>query len=144
MILPANTLFLAMKATVPIELDSIKYTNLVATWLAQGVPMEHCAEFAGLNAHQALRRFKQLPRVADWAEKRETALKRACFAKFDQNPALASKLLATGNRSIVYDTTGSHDNELGRCACLECRNQEAKNLYGKILMYIRDERSSGN
>ena len=34
------------------------------------------------------------------------------------------------DRPIIYDTTGSYDNELGRCACDGCRNQEAKNLYG--------------
>ena len=129
--------FLAMKATVPIEMDEVVYSNLTAAWLAQGVPLENRHEFAGLNAHQARRLFKQQPRVDNWEEKRVSALKRACIAKFDQNPSLAEKLLETGNRPIVYDTTGSHDNELGRCACEGCRNQEAQNLYGRILMDVR-------
>ena len=136
--------FLSMKAKCPIEIDGIEYQNLTSAWLAQAVPEDNRHEFVGLSAHQARRSFNQLPHREDWSDRRMEALRCACEAKFRQNPALASKLLATGNRPIIYDTTGSLDNELGRCKCDGCRNQEAKNMYGKILMYIRDERSSGN
>lgn len=131
--------FLSMKASAPIEMEGITYSNLTAAWLAQGVPAEYRHEFAGKNAHQARRLFKQLPRVEDWSTISEAALKRACRAKFNRNPVLMEKLLATGSRRIIYDTTGSHDNDLGRCTCEVCRNQEAKNLYGKILMDIRSD-----
>ena len=129
--------FLSMKAKCPIEIDGIEYQNLTSAWLAQAVPEENRYEFVGLNAHQARRLFNQLPHREDWSERRTEALRCACEAKFRQNPALVSKLLATANRPIIYDTTGSHDNELGRCACPGCQNQEAENLYGKILMDVR-------
>ena len=129
--------FLAMKARCAIEIDGIEYQNLTAAWLAQGVPQENRGEFVGLNAHQARRLFNRLPHIEDWAGARVDALRSACEAKFRQNPALTAKLLATGNRPIIYDTTGSHDNELGRCACAGCQNQEARNLYGRMLMDVR-------
>ena len=126
-----------MKARCAIEIDGIEYQNLTAAWLAQGVPQENRGEFVGLNAHQARRLFNRLPHIEDWAGARVDALRSACEAKFRQNPALTAKLLATGNRPIIYDTTGSHDNELGRCACAGCQNQEARNLYGRMLMDVR-------
>ena len=129
--------FLAMKAKCSIEIDGIEYQNLTAAWLAQGVPEENRGEFVGLNAHQARRLFNQLPHMEGWDEMRVKALRSACEEKYRQNPALAAKLLATGNRPIVYDTTGSHDNELGRCSCAGCQNQQSKNLYGIMLMDVR-------
>ena len=131
--------FLSLKAKCPIEIDGIEYQNLTSAWLAQAVPEENRHKYVGLNAHQARRLFNQLPHRKDWSERRTEALRCACEAKFRQNPTLASKLLATGNRPILYDTTGSHDNELGRCTCDGCQNQEAKNLYGKILMDVRNK-----
>lgn len=129
--------FLSMKARCAIQIDSKEYQNLTSAWLAQGVPEENRQEFTGLNAHQARRLFSQLPHLEGWDEMRIGALRSVCEAKFQQNPALAEKLRATGSRPIVYDTTGSHDNELGRCACAGCRNQRSKNLFGRILMDVR-------
>ena len=61
-----------------------------------------------------------------------------CMAKYAQNPELAQKLLATDGLEIIYDTTGAHDNDMGRCACAACMQQGARNLYGKTLMRVRE------
>lgn len=131
--------FLAMKAPAQIKMDGVTYANLTAAWLAQGVPEAERPGFARCNAHQARRRFRQLPCRPDWEAVSETALRNACRTKFDQNPGLAAKLLATGARPIVYDTTGSHDNLLGRCRCPQCRDgRQAQNRYGVVLMETRN------
>ena len=52
---------------------------------------------------------------------------------------ILQKLLATDDLPIVYDTTGSHDNELDHCLCKACRDKEYQNVYGKVLMRVRKE-----
>ena len=60
-------------------------------------------------------------------------------ARFGQNSSEREKLLGTGAAEIIYDTTGSHDNTLGRCRCADCQGKEYRNLYGKALMRVRAE-----
>lgn len=40
---------------------------------------------------------------------------------------------------IIYDTTGNYDNELGRCLCKACGDKEYRNVYGKVLIHVREE-----
>ena len=96
------------------------------------------AQFAVLTAHQARRLSKQLKTREGWEEEREEMLFAVCMAKYTQNPQLAQKLLATDGLEIIYDTTGAHDNDMGRCACAACMQQGARNLYGKTLMCVRE------
>lgn len=70
---------------------------------------------------------------------KEERLYRAVKAKYEQHSDLLEKLLATGDLPVVYDTTGSRDNELGRCLCKVCRDKEYQNVYGKVLMRVRKE-----
>lgn len=60
-------------------------------------------------------------------------------AKYDQHSNEREKLIHTGDKVIIYDTSGSHDNVLGRCRCKECQGKEYLNLYGKVLMRVRAE-----
>ena len=102
------------------------------------------AQFAVLTAHRARRLSKQLGTREGWEKEQEEALFAVCMAKYSQNLELAQKLLETGDMQIIYDTTGTHDNEMGRCACEACAQKEAKNLYGRTLMRVREAlRKSG-
>ena len=58
-------------------------------------------------------------------------------AKFSV-PEMREKLLSTGDAELV-EGNHWHDNRWGRCTCEKCKNKEAKNWLGKILMEIRDE-----
>ena len=40
---------------------------------------------------------------------------------------------------IIYDTSGSHENVPGCCRCKDSREKEHQNLYGKVLLQVRDE-----
>ena len=131
---------MALKAACMIELDGIVYGNAAAAYLAQGVCWEFRKQFAALNAHQARRLIKQLPPRDGWESgEQEKALERVVLAKYEQNAALAQRLLDTGSMEIIYDTTGAHDNEWGRCACSACSERPARNLYGKTLMRVREK-----
>ncbi|MBR5288030.1 MAG: DUF1768 domain-containing protein [Clostridia bacterium] len=129
---------MALKAPARIELDGVVYGNAQAAFLAQRVEMEERVRFAVLNAHQARRLAKQLAVRETWEQEWEAALYDVCWAKYAQNPELAQMLLRTDGLEIIYDTTGAHDNELGRCACSACAEKEARNLYGKTLMRVRE------
>jgi len=129
---------LALKYGADVEVDGLHYKNAYAAWLAQGVQETYRDQFAWLNAHQARRLFKQLPQRPDWQDVQAQELFRVCQEKYKQNPALAEKLLATGDCAIVYDTTGAHDNRMGVCRCKACEAEAHKNLLGKTLMQVRE------
>ncbi|MBR4038884.1 MAG: DUF1768 domain-containing protein [Clostridia bacterium] len=130
---------LALKFAARIDLDGIVYQNATAAWLAQGTAFEERKQFCHLNAHQARRLFKRMTAEKTWdPEEKEAALYRVCMAKYSQNPELSQSLLATGVREIIYDTTGAHDNEMGRCACSSCAQLPYQNRYGKLLMRVRE------
>ena len=132
---------LAMKYHAPVCYGGMTYENAQSAWLAQGVPEEYRDQFTPLNAHQARRLMKQLPVTDDWDERRIGLLYEVCLAKYAGNPPLRDQLTATGTREIIYDTTGAHDNELGRCLCRQCQSVPHQNLFGKILMRVREELS---
>lgn len=131
--------FLAMKAFTNISLDGIVYGNVAAAYFAQAVPEEYRWDFTNLNSKQARKHYKGLPHITSMEQCKEERLYRAVKAKYEQHSDLLEKLLATGDLSIVYDTTGSHDNELGHCLCKNCRDKEYQNVYGKVLMRVREE-----
>lgn len=130
---------LALKYSAKITMDGLDYANAQAAYLAQKTLPEFRDQFCGLNAHQARRLARQLPERADWPQVKQEALAAVCRNKYLQNPDLKAKLLATGSRTIIYDTTGAHDNELGRCMCASCADKAHHNLLGCALMELREE-----
>ena len=130
---------LSMKSKTCIILDGIAYENVTSAWLAQAVSETDQYGFSGLTHKQARKRYKELPHREDWENGKYEALYKAVKAKYEQNPVLKEKLVATGDLPVIFDTTGSHDNELGCCLCKECRENgiNGKNIYGKILMRVR-------
>lgn len=130
---------MSLKYSADVEMDGVVYANAYAAYLALKTPTEFRDQFAGLTAHRARRLFKQLPSADDSDEKDEEALYKACMAKYEQNSELRAALLNTDGMDIVYDTTGAHDNHMGRCGCGSCKGQAYENLLGKTLMRVRDE-----
>ena len=74
---------------------------------------------------------------ANWDEISYDIMLDVLRAKF-RDPALREKLLATGD-AYLEEGNHWHDNRWGRCTCERCRNKEAQNWLGKILMTIREE-----
>lgn len=126
--------FLSMKAPGEITIDGFTYKNIAAGYYALSVADELREQFEYINAKKARKLYKELPH----SDLTEDDLYRVVKVKYEQNTEFRSKLLETAPMEIIYDTTGSHDNFLGRCRCDECRDKEHKNVYGKILMRVRD------
>ena len=133
--------FLAMKKPSPILLDCNIYEDIGAAYFALSVPEEYRDRFAGLGSKKARKLYKDLPHLEDGEEQTDERLYRVVKARYEQHQKDCEKLLNTGSAEIIYDTTGSHDNVLGRCRCKECQGKKYKNLYGKTLMRVREELS---
>jgi len=131
--------FMTMKAPADIVIDGYSYTNVASAFYALGVPEENRGQFSWTNAKQARKAYKDFLHLSEKESPLEVRLYRAVKAKYEQNQIYRDKLLQTGDIEIIYDTTGSHDNVLGRCLCQECKDKEHRNLYGKILMRVREE-----
>lgn len=127
--------FLRMKTPVQIRMNGRCYQNLAAAFYAQSTPESLRDQFEYLDAKRAWKLYKKLPHN----ELTENQLYEAVKALYEQNPKEREKLLDTAPLEIIYDTTSSHDNVFGRCRCKDCLGKEYQNLYGKILMQVRDE-----
>lgn len=131
--------FMAMKAPAEFTIGGHTYSNVASAFYALGVPEEYRGQFSWTNARQARKLYKGLPHITEREDTMEERLYVATKAKYGQNDQAKEKLLQTGELKIIYDTTGSHDNVLGRCQCKECQGREYQNLYGIVLMRIRRE-----
>ena len=132
-------IFMAMKAPSKVLLDGICYEDVGSAYYALSVPEEYRRQFTQLGARRARKLFKQLPHLSSSLDLISERLHRAVKSKYDQYPEQREKLINTGDKEIIYDTSGSHDNVLGRCRCKDCKGKDYKNLYGKVLMQVRDE-----
>lgn len=59
-------------------------------------------------------------------------------AQFEQNPGMCASLFTTMPSKLVEGNMW-HDNFWGDCSCIQCIRIKGLNLYGKILMKLRDE-----
>ena len=131
--------FLSMKAPATVELDGNCYEDVGAAYYALSVPIKYRKEFIGLGSRRARKLYKDIPHLEGGETSIEERLYRVVKTKYVQHPEDREKLLKTGSLDIIYDTSGSHDNVLGRCRCKECCGKKYNNLYGKLLMRIRSE-----
>lgn len=90
--------------------------------------------FCGLSAAKAKRRGRQILLRPDWDAVKIGLMKEIVRAKFIQNPHLAGKLLATGNRQIAEGNTWG-DTYWG----VNLQTGKGENHLGQILMQVRRE-----
>ena len=132
--------FLSNFYSSPFEYKGLVYPNSEAAFQAQKCATEE-AKIKYTQAKNPLtvkRMGKKEPGLpANWDEIAYDIMLDILRAKF-ADPALREKLLATGD-AYLEEGNHWHDNRWGRCTCERCKNKEAKNWLGKILMTIRDE-----
>ena len=135
-----NYAFLRMKTQAAICLGDHHYENAAAAYYALGVPAEYRERFAYLDARKAFKLYKELEHLEQSDLLISERLDSVLSALYAQHNDLRQKLMATGEATIIYDTTGGHDNTLGVCRCKECADKKHKNLYGKALMRERNNK----
>ena len=133
-----ENMFLSNFYQCPIEFEGLIYPNSEAAFHAQ-----KCQDPADREKYTRVKnpvitkrmgRREKLP--ADWDERSYGIMESILRVKF-ANPALADKLLATGD-AYLEEGNHWHDNRWGNCSCDACREIEGKNWLGKILMDIRE------
>ena len=84
---------------------------------------------------RAKRQGRKVTLRGDWDEVKLNVMAKLVRWKFQQNPVLGGRLLATGNALLIEGNTW-HDNFWGSCTCSRCKNR-GKNHLGQILMAVR-------
>lgn len=74
----------------------------------------------------------------EWDKKKNAVMLEHVRLKFQQNPDLARRLIATGN-ALLVEGNDWHDNYWGDCHCDKCRDIPGRNQLGRILMFVREE-----
>jgi len=114
-----------------VEWEGRVYGSSEAAYQAAKYPAAEREVFTRLDPDSARRfpRTKPYDRVA-WQARKVTAMRAISWAKYSQNPELAMKLLATGER-YLEETNWWGDDTWG------VYQGKGENLLGKILMEIR-------
>ena len=105
----------------------------------QAAKTDDPAAFAAIRAAATAgeaRRMGQAVRLRDsWEDEKLGVMREVVTAKFEQNPVLVERLLATGDRPLIEGTTW-HDNFWGTCRCSRCGDR-GRNELGKLLEELR-------
>ena len=109
----------------------LTYRNCEAAFQAMKDP-NRCTEFVDLHASRAKALGRKVRLRSDWEEIKDTVMLDILRAKFDTNPDLKEKLLATGDEFLVEGNTWG-DTYWGVC------NGKGRNHLGHLLMQVRDE-----
>ena len=127
--------FLSNFYEVPITFEGIQYLNSEAAFHAQKtLDIEARKQYSSLDPKSAKRKGRKENLRTDWEEVKVDIMKRICIAKFEQNPDLKEKLLATGNKTLIEGTWWK-DTFWG----IDLKTGQGQNHLGQILMEIRDE-----
>lgn len=118
-----------------IAYQGLWYQNAEAAFQAQKcVNEEDKQTFCGLPAAKAKRHGRQVMLRPDWESVKIGLMEKIVKAKFVQNPHLAKRLFATGERQIVEGNTWG-DTFWG----VDIRTGKGENHLGRILMQVRSE-----
>ena len=120
-----------------IHVGDLTFTNVEAAYQSfKCQTNEEQAEFQCLNPVMAKKKGQEVQLRPDWEEKRFEIMSMLVRVKFEQNPNLRDKLLATGKAELI-EGNWWHDNYWGVCSCAKCGSLTAYNHLGKILMELR-------
>ena len=125
--------FLSNFYDAPVCYDGITYKNSEAAFQAQKTEnREDRFAFADLSARDAKKLGRSTKLRKGWSDMRVYIMSEIVHAKFEQNPDLAEKLLATGNDALIEGNTWN-DKFWG----VDSRTGEGQNMLGNVLMGVR-------
>lgn len=114
--------------------NGITYRNVEAAYQAQKCP-ERASEFSKLSGAEAKKLGRTVSIRADWEDIKLKIMKKLIYLKFELNPALKEKLLATKDKYIEEGNWWG-DTYWGVCTNKKY-NHIGENHLGKIIMETR-------
>ena len=124
--------FLSNFYECPVLYNMLTYQNSEAAFHAQKTfDFETRKKFTTLNPSEAKRLGRIISLREDWEEVKLEHMKAILLCKFEQNPELKEKLIATYPHELI-EGNWWHDTYWGVC------NGVGQNNLGKILMELRD------
>lgn len=124
--------FLSNFYKCPVLYNRLTYQNSEAAFHAQKTfDLETQKKFTTLNPSEAKRLGRIVSLREDWEEVKLEHMKAILLCKFEQNPELKEKLIATYPHELI-EGNWWHDTYWGVC------NGVGQNNLGKILMELRD------
>ncbi|MCD7741218.1 MAG: NADAR family protein [Ruminococcus sp.] len=128
--------FLSNFYECPVVYDGLCYQNNEAAFQAQKcTKAEDKKMFTTLNPSEAKKLGRRISLRKDWERVKLTLMKEIVSAKFEQNPNLAQKLIATGDAHLE-EGNDWNDRIWGTV------NGVGANHLGIILMQVREEMKS--
>lgn len=132
--------FLSNFFEIPVLYGGLTYPSAEAAFQAQKTLSDEEKEaFTLLSPVKAKRAGSRVALRPDWEEVKLELMEEIVRAKFVQNPNLASRLLATGDRELI-EGNAWHDVYWG----IDLTTGQGENHLGKILMQIRRELKNGS
>ena len=125
--------FLSNFYSAPVYFEGSMYSNNESAFqAAKCLDMTVRARFENMDPSTAKRNGRRLPLRSDWEEVKYQVMLTIVRDKFNRNPELGTKLLATGNAYLEEGNTWG-DRTWGTV------NGVGKNWLGQILMQVREE-----
>lgn len=129
--------FLSNFDKYPVTIDGITYGCNEAAFQAQkALDTATKLLFVNLEPNEAKKLGRKIKLRPDWEDVKDDIMYEIVKAKFEQNPHIMVKLLATGTQELIEGNTW-HDNHFGDCICFGCRNKVGENVLGILLMRVR-------
>jgi ribA/ribD-fused uncharacterized protein len=123
----------------PATYEGISFSNSEAAFQsAKTLDLDARKAFIGVDPGKAKGDGRRLKLRSDWEQTKYQVMLDVLRSKFSA-PELGKMLIETGDRLLIEDTTGWHDNEWGDCGCAKCAGIAGKNLLGNALMEVRSE-----
>lgn len=123
--------FLSNFSPAPLIYQGLRFKSSESAFQAAKCP-ERIEEFCNLTSYQAKRLGNRVELRPDWDSVKLDVMYQVCKAKFEQNPDLLERLLATEDEELI-EWNDWHDTFWGVC------DGVGENNLGKTLMRIREE-----
>lgn len=129
--------FLSLEYPCKIVVNGLKFNNAYALYHAlQHTSLNSQLAFTDCKTKEAVDFMRsRLYSTLSLNDKRQNALWLTLYNKFNQNPLLADRLLATCEIPLI-NITNDLESYLSKCWCVD-GNHKGDNMLGKMLMYIR-------
>lgn len=132
--------FLSNFVPAPVILDGVRYPTVEHAYqAAKTMELGEREKIRGASTPALARKMgRKLQKRSDWPDLKLDIMRDLVRQKFEGQPDLKKRLLATGEAELVEGNTW-HDNFWGNCRCARCEALPGQNWLGRILMDVRHQ-----